>query len=339
MTPNINDPTRLRVLIVDDEPMLRSVIEEFLAMLGYQEPFMASDGNEALRMLRTQAIDCVISDIRMPEMALEEMLPLVNREFPRMIVIATSGYSDFENALNIIDKGAHDFLGKPLNLDSLELALVWVSQRQPILDRVALQFGADSTCLPANLDARFDDIDERLVMNVSPFQDHLRHARRVALLARRLRELFSLEDWRDLVLASMMHEMGSSHIMHSLVDQPRRLDDPELHVVRAHSQISGRLTSNYLCRPEFAAIIGKHLQWGDIPDRNAEKWTREQRLSVWLGLLNYVDGCLRERPDRMPYTTAQVQESLRRRLKSTNLQPIEMLLERWHFIEQAYRKP
>ncbi|MRR32696.1 response regulator [bacterium] len=99
----------LRLLVVDDEPMLRSVIEEFLTILGYTQHHMAGDGQQALEVLRNHPIDCILSDIRMPELELEEMLGIVRKQWPDSVVIATSGYSDMESAANIIGKGAADF--------------------------------------------------------------------------------------------------------------------------------------------------------------------------------------------------------------------------------------
>src|SRR5687768_3759499 len=95
----------MRLLIVDDEPMLRSVIQEFLEMLGYTNFSVAGDGREGLEVLRAKPIDCMISDIRMPEMELEELLGIVRQEYPQLIVIATSGYSDFSTYANILRRG------------------------------------------------------------------------------------------------------------------------------------------------------------------------------------------------------------------------------------------
>ena len=92
--------------------MLRSVIEEFLGLLDYQTFRMACDGREALEMLRAEPCDCMLSDVRMPEMDLEELLGYVSKEFPDLTVSATSGYSDLEHAVEIMGRGAHDFLGK-----------------------------------------------------------------------------------------------------------------------------------------------------------------------------------------------------------------------------------
>src|SRR4051812_48867184 len=113
-------PGDLKILVVDDEAMLRSVIHDFLNMLGFTDHLMAANGLEAVEALRAQPIDLMLSDIRMPRMELQDVLPIVKSEFPDLAVIATSGLSDFENAATIFAGGAHDFLGKPLDLRALE---------------------------------------------------------------------------------------------------------------------------------------------------------------------------------------------------------------------------
>jgi response regulator RpfG family c-di-GMP phosphodiesterase len=328
----------LRVLIVDDEPMLRSVIEEYLVLLGYKPPAMAGDGREALAILRAQPIDCMISDIRMPEMALEELLAILGKEFPRLVVLATSGYSDFDNAFNIIEKGAHDFLGKPLNLDFLEDALGWVEQRQSMLELAAELFGGDADHGSPNQDAAMlDRLGANLMTKEGAFAGRLRHARRMAKVARGLQGLFEPAEWRDLELAALLHEIGNSQVMQSLIEQSRRLDEHELRLVRAHARASGRLVARHLGLAEVGAIIAKHYHWGQaLASQGTASRSRTDRLATWLGLLNFVDGCLRNRPDRMPYTTTQVRDSLKRRLQATSLEPIKALLDHWAVVEQAY---
>lgn len=327
---------KLRILIVDDEPMLRSVIEEFLGLIGYAPPVLAGDGREALEQLRSGTFDCVISDIRMPEMPLEELLGVIGEEFPRLIVIATSGYNDLENAMHIIERGAHDFLGKPLNLDSLEMALNWVVQRAPLLEAAGRLFGSGADG-GASRAERLDQLGEMLAANHAVFAEPLHHSRRVARAVRCVAPMFPEDDWVDLELAALLHELGSSHLMQSLVEQPRQLDPQELDLVRSHAHVSGRLAARHLNRPEFKRLIGDHHQWGQKKAEDYEAADRESRLAIWLGMLNYVDGCLRERPARMPYRPDQVQESLRRRHQATQLQPIRDLLQVWDLIVPLYQ--
>ncbi|HOR27464.1 MAG TPA: response regulator, partial [Candidatus Sumerlaeota bacterium] len=190
--PPTTEASQTRILIVDDEPMLRSVVQDFLALLGYQKYWLAGDGREALEILRAHPIDVMLSDIRMPEMELEELLTIVNDEFPGLVVIATSGYSDFESARNILCRGAHDFLEKPLNLDALEQSIGWVIRRRRILDEVAEQFGAGPTGDEAW--RRLDHLCDTLTDAGRTFPRALLHCVRTYQLSRRLNLPLSEEE-------------------------------------------------------------------------------------------------------------------------------------------------
>lgn len=314
-------PSPLRILVVDDEPMLRSVIEEFLAILGYTQHFMAGNGRQALDVLRNHPIDCILSDIRMPELELEEMLGIVRKEWPDLVVIATSGYSDMESAANIIGKGAADFLGKPLNLDALEAALKWVSWRRDVLARIA----ADGP----SVDWLTEALDSAPV-----FTDKMRHARRVGRLLEELETGLSPENKEILAQAALLHELGMCYQIHSLCAQPRALADNEQALVRASSSIAGHMVSAALGRRDLETVITRHMHWQAITDRQIGD---EPLLgaAVWLGLANSVIGCTSERPDRPAIKLGRVRESLERRLRQDPTGPLRSLLDQWATVERV----
>jgi CheY-like chemotaxis protein len=79
-----------RLLIVDDEPHIRSSMSEILAEVGYRVR-SAPDGRAALAEIRREAPEVLVSDMNMPGMSGSELLPLVRREFPRIRLVAMSG--------------------------------------------------------------------------------------------------------------------------------------------------------------------------------------------------------------------------------------------------------
>jgi len=82
--------TQVTLLIVDDEPLIRSSIAHALGDLGY-EVRVAEDGFSALRAIRQQAPDILLSDLNMAGMSGFELLSVVRRRFPAMQTIAMSG--------------------------------------------------------------------------------------------------------------------------------------------------------------------------------------------------------------------------------------------------------
>lgn len=333
-TATIND---LRVLIVDDEPMLRSVIQDFLSMLGVTQQYVAGDGVEALEVIRSRPIDCMLSDIRMPKMELEELLGIIQREYPALIVIATSGYSDLGSARNIFGKGAHDFLGKPLNLDALELSLQWIAERRSILQAAGRLFGREASNNKPEHDLEHLKILTHAVQrHAHHFQNKIHHAIRLARLAQHIQTDLEQPADVDLQVAALLHEVGIGYQIQTLCRQPRRLDEDELRLVQEHAHITGRLVALALARPEFEVVLGHHLVWQSVDPSGPAYKSRDEYVSIWLGLLNNIDGCLHDRPDRPAATPAQLHGMLYRRYKQQALKPIAQLLDQWPQIEAFY---
>lgn len=77
--------TPFHLLIVDDEPAQREALSGFLKKKGFQV-FTAADGKEALALIRSQLIDLVLTDLRMPEMDGLELLRRIKAENPEIAV-------------------------------------------------------------------------------------------------------------------------------------------------------------------------------------------------------------------------------------------------------------
>lgn len=331
------DPSKLRILIVDDEPMLRTVIQDFLLMLGFENQCVAGDGLEALEVMRSQPIDFMLSDIRMPKMELEELLGVVRKEFPRLVVIATSGFSDLDSARNIFSKGAHDFIGKPLNLDALELALQWIVERQKVLQTAERLMGKSALPVPPGEGpARLDALREALLAGTHHFEQKVRHSIRIADLLRRLQTGLEPALALDLELAALLHELGNGYQIQSLCRQPRQLDEEERRFVQEHARISGRLVAWSLERPEFQVIIGEHIHWLGLMSRPEAELSTEERLALWLGTLNGLDGYLHDRPDRPALSLPQLKVTLHRKLRHPGHAPADLLLEQWDQVEAFF---
>ncbi len=311
----------LRLLVVDDEAMLRSVIQEFLTILGFKQHHLAGDGRQALEILNSQPIDCVLSDIRMPEMELEELLAVIRRQWPGIVVIATSGYSDMESAAGIIGKGAADFLGKPLNLDALEAALRWVAWRRGLLAQASAS-GPDR------------DLLARALATAPVFGDKMAQAVRVGSILRSLDMGLDASRSDELALAGLLHEMGMGYQVHCLCTQPRALADNEQALVRASSAIGGRVVAGALNRGRLDTIISSHVGWQAVGDDQI----RQDPLvndAVWLGLVNTVVGCTSARADRPPIHLQRVRESLERRARQAPTEPLRRLLDQWAVVETS----
>lgn len=106
-----------RILIIDDQDPIRRVLREILENEKYQVDD-ASNGPDALQMIKDQDYDAILCDIKMPDMDGMEVLEQVKatNDTP---VIMISGHGTIDNAVEAIKKGAFDFIQKPPDLNRL----------------------------------------------------------------------------------------------------------------------------------------------------------------------------------------------------------------------------
>ena len=104
-----------QILLTEDEPMLlTSMMEIDWASIGVDAVFTATSGTEAIQVLEKNAIDIVITDIRMPGMSGLEVCEYVRKHCPRTKCIILSGYSDFKYAQQAIQSKVVNYLTKPV---------------------------------------------------------------------------------------------------------------------------------------------------------------------------------------------------------------------------------
>lgn len=107
-----------RILIVDDEPLKRITLQIELGEAGY-EVLEAADADAALAILNTQAVDAVVSDVRMPGMDGLELLRRTRQSAPDAIVILMTAYGAVDDAVRAIKQGAFDYITKPFETREL----------------------------------------------------------------------------------------------------------------------------------------------------------------------------------------------------------------------------
>ena len=111
-----------RILVVDDEPEVRQLMEHFLTERGY-EVRIAENGRLALAALDTFPADVVLLDMHMPEMDGLETLKRLAVRSPLLPVIMVTVNEDVETTSHLLQMGASDYVPKPFNLDYLEQAI------------------------------------------------------------------------------------------------------------------------------------------------------------------------------------------------------------------------
>lgn len=107
-----------RILVVDDEETLRSVLSSELVGAGY-EVATAGSGEEAIATVQKNKYDLILLDIKMGNVDGFEVLKFVKKSFPAVKVIMLTGFADLKNAIESKKHGAEDFVSKPYDLVDL----------------------------------------------------------------------------------------------------------------------------------------------------------------------------------------------------------------------------
>jgi DNA-binding NtrC family response regulator len=126
-------PNRFHILVVDDEPVQREMIEGFLKKQGF-EVIAADSAERALELFRQDAFDLVLTDQRMVNMSGLELLQAVHAINPETPVILITAFGTIEAAVAALKQGAIDYLTKPLNLEELLHRIRLVSERYRIIN-------------------------------------------------------------------------------------------------------------------------------------------------------------------------------------------------------------
>lgn len=110
------------ILAVDDEPNMRRLLEISLRQAGYRA-LVAEDGKQALHLINTQNVDCVVSDLHMPGMNGLALLGQIRQVSERLPFIMVTAQGEVQTAVEAMKLGASDYIQRPFELETLELAI------------------------------------------------------------------------------------------------------------------------------------------------------------------------------------------------------------------------
>jgi two-component system chemotaxis response regulator CheY len=113
----------MKLLIVDDSNVIRKAVRKYTAKHGLEVVGAAGDGRQALDLFREHRPDIVTLDITMPEIDGMTCLDTILREAEGTRVIIVTALSDKSTALQALEKGAIDYIPKPIQEDRLDRAL------------------------------------------------------------------------------------------------------------------------------------------------------------------------------------------------------------------------
>jgi two-component system OmpR family response regulator len=144
------------ILVVDDEPSIRSLLGETLRIAGFN-PAMASDGKSALEDIRMRNFDLILLDINMPRISGFEILKEIRRIQPNLPVIVLSARQEKSDVIEGFRVGADDYISKPFDLEELIMRIKSVIRRSGTSELSKTLRAGPITLNEENYEVRFND--------------------------------------------------------------------------------------------------------------------------------------------------------------------------------------
>ena len=114
--------TKGRILVVDDDPSLRRVLQVQLEHEGY-EVVMAASAQQTLSVLQLRPFDLLITDLKMPGMSGLDLLKHARSQYPQTIIIMLTAFGTVDSAVEAMKAGAYDYLTKPVHPDEMSVVV------------------------------------------------------------------------------------------------------------------------------------------------------------------------------------------------------------------------
>lgn len=249
-----------KLVIVDDEPVNIKVVSRLLRIEGYSQFFTTSDSREALELIRAESPDAVLLDLMMPHISGLDILSEL-REQPETrltpVIILTAS-TDRDTRVDALNRGANDFLNKPI--DPSELAprvgnLLSLKRHSDRLSDYSRELEAAVRERTAQLEASRRDILHCLA-RAAEFRDDDtgHHVLRVGHYARLIAEGLGCEpDYLDCIeQAAQLHDVGKIGIPDSVLKKRDRLTNEEFEVMQKHAGLGKRVLQRLSPNEELA---------------------------------------------------------------------------------------
>jgi len=141
---------RNKILVVDDEHLIRWSLEQNLKKQGY-EVATAGTGEDALRLVREEQPDLVMLDINLPGISGIEVLEKIKDYDDEVIVIMVTAHGGLDTAVNAMRLGAYDYVSKPFNLDELSIIVKKALETSDLKREVARLRSETKKSVPPNI--------------------------------------------------------------------------------------------------------------------------------------------------------------------------------------------
>jgi len=321
------------VLVVDDEEPIRNALKKFLVQQQF-EVYAAGSGEEALQQLKRHKVALMLCDIRMPGTSGVDLVPQALEVEPDLAILMLTAVNDATSAALCMQRGAMDYLTKPIELADLGRAVQRALKRREMLleNRQLNQWLKEEvTTRTAELQRERNKLErisvatlEALVNALEAKDPYLRgHSARVADLAATIAGQIGIADEEiELIrVAGRLHDIGKIGTREAVMEKQGPLTPEEYDHVKQHVIIGSQILAPL---PHFGPIIGSvrhhHERWDGTGYPDGLRGEEIPLGARVIGTAEIYDALSTSRPYQAKMTPEQAIERMRE-LVGTGLDP------------------
>lgn len=251
------------ILIVDDEEVIRKLLHQRLSSEGYQCQ-EASSADRALDELKSNPMELVLLDIKMPGKSGTELLPELKVRYPDTAVIMATAITDTSTAIQCMKEGAYDYITKPFNLDEVVLSVDRALEKR----RLELENRDYQQHLEQKVEEQAKKIRASFFNAITALAYALEakdiytsgHSQRVTEISVAIaRELGMPQDSIDEIrLAGLVHDIGKIGIKESVLNKPASLTDEEFEHIKSHCEAGEHILTPIVEDEEILKVVRHH---------------------------------------------------------------------------------
>lgn len=318
------EPGNARLLIVDDEESVRSLLYDLLCD-SYQCD-VAGCGEEAIGLVDSKSYNVVLSDIMMPGMSGIELLERIKSDQPDTPVIMVSANHDTRRAVGALRQGAYDYIVKPFELEEVELSVQRALEHQ----RLVTENRVYQTQLEQLVEARTDELrlandflqekSTKLAEMVSELSRTYRstlgalamaldardaetrgHSERVVAFSLRLGVQIGLskEELTNLERGALLHDVGKIGVRDAILLKPAPLTAEEWLEMKLHPEFGRAILAQVpFLKPAIPVVAEHHERWDGLGYPNGLKQGEIDIKARVFAVADCIDAVTSDRPYR-----------------------------------------
>jgi putative nucleotidyltransferase with HDIG domain len=306
-----------RILIVDDEPMIRHLLHVKFSRQGYHCE-EASSSCEALEKLKTYPADLVMLDMKMPGKSGIELLPELKASYPNTAVIMATAVAEANLAIQCMRLGADDYITKPFNLDEVALNVEKTLEKRMLEQQIKgyqqqLQQKVDQQTV--EIRTLFLGSIEALVFALEAKDKYTAgHSRRVTEIALAIgRDLnLSEEDLENLRWGSLLHDVGKIAVDQFVQNKAGKLTPAEYEHIMIHAHVGAGIVKPVV-NDKVAAIVEHHHDYYNGAGLHQVVAGEDIPLGARiLAVADAYDAMTSDRPYRLGMPTEEARQEIKR---------------------------